>query len=80
MYANSNNAIDRSGGYTCLDTIRMSEHRRRQAYASLREGERIAGLLLRAVADLRAVARGVEHAAAGLVAGVKAMFARPVKH
>ena len=78
MYANSNNAIDRSGGYTCLDTIRMSEHERRHARESLRDGELVADLLLRAAADMGAVARYVETAAASLARGIKTILAKPV--
>jgi hypothetical protein len=58
----------------------MSEAERRQAYASLRDGELIASMLLRAAADLRIIARGVEHVAVSLAGSIKAMFAKPVKH
>ena len=63
-----------------LDTIRMSELDRRQAYASFRNGELIAALLVRAAADMRAIARYVEHAAVSLAGGIKAMLEKPVKH
>lgn len=80
MNAMTDKASNRSSVFTRLDTIRMSQEQRRQANASLRDAELIAGLVLRAAADMRAIARGVEHAAVSLASGIKAMFARPVKH
>ncbi len=80
MKATTDNAADRSGAVTRLDTIRMSEEQHSQANARLRNGELIAELVLRAVADTRAIARGVEHAAVSLASGIKAMLAKPVKH
>ena len=80
MKARTDNAADRSHVLARLDTIRMGEQERRHAYASVREGELIAELVLRAVADMRAFARGVEHAAVSLVSGIKTMLAKPVKH
>jgi hypothetical protein len=80
MKPTTDNAADKSSAVTRLDTIRMSKEQRRQAYASLHDAELIAELVLRAVADMRAIARGVEHAAASLASGIKAMLAKPVKH
>jgi hypothetical protein len=58
----------------------MSEQERRHARASLRDGELIADLVLRAAADMRAIARCIEHAAVSLARGIKAMLAKPAKH
>lgn len=80
MKATTDKAADRSRVYTRLDTIRMSELERRHAYASLRDGELIAELVLRAAADMRAIAQCVEGAAVSLASGIKAMLAKPVKH
>jgi hypothetical protein len=80
MKTKSDDVANRSSLEIRLDTIRMSELDRRQAYSSLRNAEMVAGLVLRAVADMRAIARGVEYAVASLVGGIKAMFAKPVKH
>jgi hypothetical protein len=71
---------DKSQVYARLDTIRMSALERRHVYASLRDGERIAELLLRAAAGMRAIARYVERACASLVGGIRTVFAKPVKH
>ena len=79
MKATTDKAAVRPSVATRLDTIRMSERDRRQANASLRDGELIGELLLRAAADMRAIARGVEYAALSLASGIKAMFAKPVK-
>lgn len=65
---------------TRLDTIRMSEYERRRAYASLRDGELTASLVLRAVADMRAIAQGIAHAAVGLARRIRVTLAKPVKH
>jgi len=80
MNAIKDKAADRSGVYARLDTIRMSELQRTHAYASLRQGELVAELVLRAAADMRAVAHYVEGAGAGLANAIKAMFAKHVKH
>lgn len=80
MKTTTDKAADRSSVYTRLDAIRMSEEDRRHAKASMRDAELIADLVLRAAADMRAVAQGVAHAAAGLVSGIKAMLAKPVEH
>lgn len=80
MKTMTDKAAHRSSVYTDLDTIRMSELKRRHAYASLRDGELIAELVLRAAAEMRAIARGVEHAATSLARGIKTMLAKPVKH
>lgn len=80
MKATTDKAADRSSVVTRLDTIRMSEQERRQAIASLRDGELIAEIVLRAAAGMRAIARCVEHAAVSLASGIKAMLAKPVKH
>jgi hypothetical protein len=58
----------------------MSELDRRHAYASLHNGELVAELVLRAAADMCAIARYVERAAVGLVGGIRTMFAKPLKH
>jgi hypothetical protein len=73
-------AADESNVYARLDTILMSEPERRQPKASVRNAELIVDLVLRATADMRAVAQGVEHAAAALASGIKMMLAKPVKH
>jgi hypothetical protein len=78
MKATTDKAADRV--YTRLDTIRMSELDRRHAYASLHNGELIAELVLRAAADMRAIARYLEHAAVSLASGISTMLTRPVKH
>ncbi len=80
MKATTDKAADRPTVFTSLDTIRMSKQERRHAYASLRNGELIAELVLRAGADMRAIARCVEYAAVSLASGIKAMFAKPVRH
>jgi hypothetical protein len=80
MKTRSDDIANRSSLEIRLDTIRMSELDRRQAYASLRNAELVAGLVLRAAADMRAIARGVEGVAAGLAGGIKGLFAKPVKH
>ncbi len=80
MKATTDKEVDRSSVFTRLDTIRMSEQERRHAKASLRDGELIAELVLRAAADMRAIARCVEYAAVSLASGIKAMLAKPVKH
>ncbi len=74
-----NKAADYSTEYTCLDTIRLSKTERSRAYASLRSGDQIAGFVLGAVAETRAIARRVESMAASLASGIKAMLAKPVK-
>ena len=80
MNANTDNAVDRSGVYTCLEKIRMSERERWHARESLRDGELVAELVLRAAADMAAIARGIAHAASALAGGVKALLAKPIKH
>lgn len=80
MKTTTDKEVDRSSVFTRLDTIRMSEQERRHAKASLRDGELIAELVLRAAADMRAIARCVEYAAVNLASGIKAMLAKPVKH
>ena len=80
MKATTDKAADRSGVLTRLDTIRMGEHERWRANGSLRNGEFIAELVLRAVADMRAIACYVEHVTTSLASWIKAMFAKPVKH
>jgi hypothetical protein len=80
MKAMTDKAADRSRANIRLETIRMSELERRHAYAGLRDGELIAELVLRAAADMRAIAHGVEHAAVSLATGIKGIFAKPVKH
>jgi len=80
MKVTTNKATDGSGVFTRLDTIRMSELERWHANASLRDGELIADLVLRAAADMRAIARCVERTAVGLASGIKAMLAKPAKH
>ena len=80
MKVTMDKAADSPSVYTRLDTIRLSEQERSHAYASLRNGEFIAELVLRAAADMRAIARGVEHAGVGLASGIKAMLAKPIKH
>ena len=66
------------GADICLDAIRMSAPERRRACASLRQGEFIARLVLRAAAALHAIAPCIEYAdtAAG---GAKVAFAKPVR-
>jgi len=73
-------ADDRSSVYAGLDAMRMSEQERWYARASLRKGEVIAETLLRAAADMHSIAQGVRHVAVGMVSGIKALFAKPVKH
>ena len=80
MKAMTDTAADGSAVHTRLGTIRMSELQLRHARASLRDGELIAELVLRAAADMRAIGQGIGHAAASLANGIKAMFAKPVKH
>ena len=80
MKTTTDTTAETSGFVTRLDSIRMGKEQRRQARASLREGELIAELVLRAVADIGAIARSVEHAAVILTSGIKAMWAKPVKH
>jgi hypothetical protein len=80
MKTMTDKTTDRSGIHTSLDSIRMSESGRRHAETGLRNGERIAGLVLRAAADMHALARYAEHAAASLAGGIRTMFAKPVKH
>jgi hypothetical protein len=58
----------------------MSKEQRRQAYVGLANAELISDLVLWAVDDMRAIVRGVEHAGGGVASGIKAIFARPVKH
>lgn len=58
-----------------LDSIRMSELDRRRAYTNLRNGELVAELVLRAAADLRAIAQYAEHAALRLASSIRAMLA-----
>jgi len=58
----------------------MSDYERWRANASLRQGELIAEFVMRVAADIRAVAHGIEHAAASVVSSIKAMLAKPVKH
>ncbi len=79
MKAMTDTAVDRSSAYARLDAMHISEEERRLAKASLRQGELIAELLLRAVADARAITQGVEHAAVSLANGVKTLFARSVE-
>lgn len=80
MKAMTDKEADRPGIFARLDTIRMSELERRDAYASLRTGELIADLVLRAADDMRAIARYVEHAGVSLASGIRTMLAKPVKH
>ena len=80
MKTTTDKEVDRSSVFTRLDTIRMSEQERRHAKASLRHGELITELVLRAAADMRAIAQCVEGAAVSLASGIKAMLAKPVKH
>ncbi len=80
MKAMTDKAADRSNAYAGLETIPMSADERAHAYASLRNGERIADLVLRAAADMRAVGQFAERAAASLAGAFKAMLAKPVKH
>ncbi len=80
MNTNTDNAIDRSGVYTCLDKIRMSERERWHARESLRDGELVAELVLRAVSDMAAIARGIGRAVSSLAMAIKALLAKPVKH
>lgn len=80
MKAKTDKAACRSNVSTRLDTIRMSELERRQAYSSLRNGELMADLVLRAAAEVHAVARYLEHAAVSLASGIRALVAKPVKH
>ena len=80
MKAITDKAADRSNVYARLDTIQMSELERRHAKASMRNADLIVELVLRAAADMRAVAQGVVHAAASLASGIKATLAKPVKH
>jgi hypothetical protein len=79
MKTRSYDVANRSSLVIRLDTIRMSELDRRQAYANLHNAELVAGLVLRAVDDLCLIARGVEYVAASLAGSIKAMFAKPVK-
>jgi len=80
MKATTNKAAGGSSVYAWLDTIRLSDADRRNAYFSLRNGERIAEVMLRAADLLRGIARCAEHAAASLASSIKAMLAKPVKH
>ena len=63
-----------------LDTVRMSGQQRRQAEASLRDGELVAALVLHLTSDAAAIARGIVHAVSTMANGVKALLAKPVKH
>lgn len=80
MNAMQNKAAVTSGVYTRLETIRMSQPERMHAYASMRQGELVAELVLRAAADMRAVAQLAESAGASLAHAVKSMFAKHAKH
>lgn len=80
MSSMTDKTADRSSLHTRSDTMRISEEERRHAYASLRKGELAAKLVLRAAADMRAIAQRMAHAAAGLASDIKAMLAKLVKH
>ena len=73
-------AADGSSVHTHLETIPMSADQRAHAYTSLRNGELIADLVLRAAADMRAIGQIAERAAASLASAFKAMLAKPAKH
>jgi hypothetical protein len=62
MKATTDKAADRSSVHNRLDAMCMSEEDRRHAKASMRDAELVAEIVLRAAADMRAVA----HAIAGL--------------
>ena len=80
MKAITDKAADRSNVYGRLDTIQMSELERSRAKASMRNADLVVELVLRAAADMRAVAQGVAHAAAGLASGIKTTLVKPIKH
>jgi len=80
MKVTTDKAADSSSVYTRLDAIHMSEEDRGHAKTSMRDAELVVELMLRAAGDMRAVAQGVAHAAAGLASGIKAMLAKPIKH
>lgn len=63
-----------------LDAVRMSEYDRRQARESLRNAEMIVELVLPLVNAIGSIGRAIEHAALGTAHGIKAIFAKPVKH
>jgi len=80
MTATTDKTADWSNVYGSLDSVRMSQLQRRHARASLRDGELIAELVLRAAAGMRAIVRSVEHAVVSLACGIRAMFAQPARH
>lgn len=80
MRDTTDKAADRSGRFSGIGTICMSKEQRRQAYVDLGNAELISDLVLWAVDDMRAIVRGVEHAGGGVASGIKAIFAKPVKH
>ena len=63
-----------------LDAIRMSEYDRWQAKESLHNAERFVELVLPVALAINAIGEGVEHAVLSVAHGVKAIFAKPVKH
>ena len=63
-----------------MNAIPMNEYERWRANASLRQGELIADLVLRLVADLGAVVHALEHGIASVAHAIKVMLAKPVKH
>jgi hypothetical protein len=69
-----------SGVYTRLDSICMSESERCSAEASLRDGELIAALVLRAADTVRGLAQSLALAASTLASGIKSTLTKPVKH
>jgi len=80
MKAKTMKAANRSVSLPRLNTIPMSNYERWRANEGLRQGELVAEFVIGAVADLRAVAHGIEHAAASVASGIRAIFAKPVKH
>jgi len=79
MKAMKDQTADKSNLHARLDTIRMSEEQRSHAYTSLHNGELVAELVLRAVADMRAIAQFAGRAAANLMGAIKAMLAKPAQ-
>lgn len=63
-----------------LDAVRMSEYDRWQAKESLRNAEYFVELVMPIATVINAIGQAVEHAVHSLAHGIKAIFAKPIKH
>jgi len=63
-----------------LDAVQMSDYDRWQAKESLHNAERFVEFVLPIALAIDAIGQSIEHAFLGLAHGIKAIFAKPVKH